>query len=92
MHYCGITYGKNRTITHRFYLFDRENAMIYCGDTIIKDICFPSTFNYFKKINKTFFPITKDKFNAFLLLDWKIVENSDFLDFVETHQIEEWIL
>ena len=92
MHYCGITYNRDYTITHRLYLFDRETTMMYCGDTIIKDIGFPSTFNYFKKINKNFFPIRRDKFNIFLLLNWQIIENSNFFDFIETHQIEEWIL
>ena len=92
MYYFGITQDKSGTIIHRFYLYDCENNMMYCGEDIIKDIAFPSTFNYFKKINKTFFPISKDKFNLFLSLNWQFIENSNFLDFVKIHQIEEWVV
>lgn len=91
-YYFGITFDKQYKISHRFYLYDGYSNVIYCGDDLVKDISFNSTFNYFKKINKIHFPINKEKFEEFLLLSWPLLENSCFLRFVEIHTIEEWIV
>ena len=91
-HYFGVTYDRYYKISHRFYLYEGSTNIIYCGETLVKDISFISTFNYFKKINKIHFPINKNKFEEFLLLSWPNIENSNFLTFVEQHEIEEWIM
>lgn len=91
-YYFGVTFNRHYRFSHRLYLYDGYSSIIYCGDHLVKDISFNSTFNYFKKINKIHFPINKNKFEEFLLLSWPNIENSNFLTFVEQHEIEEWIL
>ena len=91
-YYFGVTFDGNYRISHRFYLYDNNINMMYCGDNIIKDIAFNSSFYYFKQINKNYFPISKNKFDKFLLLSWPNLENSCFLTFVEHHAIEEWVM
>ena len=91
-YYCGITCNEDFKITHRLYLFDYYNKMMYCGDLYVKDIFFNSTFSYFKKINKFYFPISEEIFFVFLHLSWPNIEGSDFFSFIEIKGIEEWII
>lgn len=67
-----------------------KNGMMFGGDTLVKDIFCNCTFTYFKVINKIVIPLKEDKFYSFLYLCWPNVENENYLDFLISHELEEW--
>lgn len=91
-YYCGLTYNKENLITNRLYLYDIENSMMFGGDLFVKDIFCTCTFTYFRTINKIIFPITTDQFYSFLYLFWPKVENSDYIEFLVSQEMDEWII